>query len=206
MSARRPDAAAAQRLILTAPAGVDESRLGEALTAGDVAAVVFGSTDAGPIALAQGTGAAALVLSSVAGWSAIGGADGLHAVGTLADRLALLAGRDDKSPRGSEAGHDPENAARTVGAMALDKHEAMMLAEAGADYVWFGAGIDEPPARELASWWSALFEVPAVIYGPLACARQMVETGAEFIAIADAFDDGSPAAAVSGLSAMLVAR
>ena len=65
-------------------------------------------------------------------------------------------------PTTATAQHD-----MTVGVAAANRHEAMTLGEAGADYVWFGetATLLES-AAELACWWTRLFEVPAVLAGP----------------------------------------
>ena len=71
-----------------------------------------------------------------------------------------------------------------VGAGALHSHhDAMMKAEAGVDYVFFGA-LDAnaalPEEIDTARWWSETFEVPCVLYeaGPDAAG-----TGAEFAAL-----------------------
>ncbi len=72
------------------------------------------------------------------------------------------------------------------------RHLAMQAAEAGADYVAFGAfyptATKEPDASaeaDLLTWWSDLFEIPCVAIGGItpANARPLVEAGADFIAV-----------------------
>ena len=76
------------------------------------------------------------------------------------------------------------------------RHLAIEAAEAGADYVAFGAFFpsstkpeaDEQAPVELLSWWSELTEVPVVAIGgitPLNCAP-LVAAGADFLAVASA--------------------
>ena len=78
------------------------------------------------------------------------------------------------------------------------RHEAMEAAEAGADYVAFGAFFPtrtkEPRARadlELLSWWSAMMTVPCVAIGgitPENCGP-LVAAGADFLAVVSAVCD-----------------
>jgi thiamine-phosphate pyrophosphorylase len=119
----------------------------------------------------------ALLVDSHAEIAARAGADGAHLSGveTFAAALALL---------------KPD---RIAGAGGLhDRHDAMLAAETGADYVMFG----EPDRRgrrlsfedvqESLEWWAELVEIPCIGYaanpdevGPLA------RTGADFIALGD---------------------
>ncbi|MEM9222948.1 MAG: thiamine phosphate synthase [Pseudomonadota bacterium] len=175
-----------QRLILTAPDGVGGKRLAAALAAGDVAAVVI---DLGPLApeqvvAIQAGGAAALVAASA--WPAPHGADGLH---LAVDRVSQLRKR-------------PEGA--ICGAHAADRHGAMVIGEAGADYVWFDGAGDTQAACALGAWWSEMFEVPAVVAGPSDALAAMIGTRAEFVAMVDAFDGlGDEAALVNAANAAL---
>ncbi len=87
------------------------------------------------------------------------------------------------------------------------RHLAITAAEAGADYVAFGAfhasDTKEPPAiadPEILTWWSELMVVPCVAIGGItpANAGPLVAAGADFIAVSAAVwrhPDG-PAAAV----------
>ena len=130
----------------------------------------------------------AVLLDGHAGIVARAGADGAHLTGieAFAAALALL---------------KPE---RIAGAGGLrSRHDAMLAAETGADYVMFGEPQLFPPPRagegqgggrrpdfdetlERLSWWADLFEVACVGYaaspdeiGPLAA------TGADFIALGE---------------------
>jgi len=170
-----------QRLILTLPASLEAPRLQSALAAGDVAAVIVPADaprGAELVGTAQAAGAAALV--SDAEWPAPFGADGLHAADDIVKRLAAR----------------PEGA--MCGGVASARHEAMLVGEADADYVWFDGTTDLATACDLANWWQALFEVPAVAAGrcdaPTLAA--LIETRAEFIALVDVFGDGRDEAAL----------
>jgi thiamine-phosphate pyrophosphorylase len=80
-----------------------------------------------------------------------------------------------------------------VGAdVAISRHDAMSLAEAGADYIAFGAPAqlkDRARARErrddLVSWWGDIFEIPCValdVEEP-AEAERLARAGANFVAV-----------------------
>ena len=113
------------------------------------------------------------------------GADGVHLSPTADEDEARSRYAIARAALGSE---------RTVGASAgLSKHMAMVLGEIGADYVAFepdaGDG-DADAGAELAEWWSALFEVPAVALGieSAAEADRLASAGVEFVGVA--LDDG----------------
>ena len=82
---------------------------------------------------------------------------------------------------------------RTVGVTCHDsRHLAIEAAEAGADYVAFGAFFatttKEAPTHadaELLQWWSELMVVPSVAIGGITVqnARPLIEAGADFIAV-----------------------
>ena len=96
------------------------------------------------------------------------------------------------------------------------RHLAMEAAEAGADYVAFGAfyptGTKEAPTRAepaLLSWWSELMEVPCVAIGGITLdnARPLIEAGADFLAVSAGVwnhKDG-PAAAIARFNALFAA-
>ena len=72
------------------------------------------------------------------------------------------------------------------------RHDAMLLGEAGADYVAFGIPPhveDRATAQErqcdLVAWWSKIFEVPCVAFDVISAeqARQLSLDGADFIAV-----------------------
>jgi thiamine-phosphate pyrophosphorylase len=87
------------------------------------------------------------------------------------------------------------------------RHDAMLAAEQGADYVMFGEPADgRRPSFEAilerVAWWAELFEVPCVGFaaaldevGPLAAA------GADFVALGGIPDDAQAAAAAIAAAA-----
>ncbi|MBU1175229.1 MAG: thiamine phosphate synthase [Alphaproteobacteria bacterium] len=107
------------------------------------------------------------------------GADGVHVtlgIGAVKEALRLL---------------KPD---MIVGAGDLhSRHDAMLKAEAGVDYVFFGdieAGKAFPEDIDTAGWWAETFEVPCVLFeaGPDAAG-----TGAEFAALGPSvFAAGAP--------------
>lgn len=82
---------------------------------------------------------------------------------------------------------------RIVGVTCHDsRHLAMEAAEAGADYVAFGAffptAIKEAkgnPSPEILQWWSEIFTVPCVAIGGITPANcgPLVKAGADFLAV-----------------------
>lgn len=73
------------------------------------------------------------------------------------------------------------------------RHLAMEAAEAGADYVAFGAffssttkQVTTPAEVEIVEWWSSLMEVPCVAIGGITVenCRPLIEAGADFLAVA----------------------
>jgi thiamine-phosphate pyrophosphorylase len=178
----------APRLYLVTPA-IGETKafadaLAAALGAADVAAVLLRLKPAAERDLinvvkalapvVQQTGAA-LMLDGHADIAARAGADGAHLTGIEAFGAALPSLKP----------------ARIAGCGGLKtRHDAMLAAEQGADYVMFGepeTGGDRPSFGaivERLEWWSELFQIPCVGFaasmdeiGPLA------KTGAEFVAV-----------------------
>lgn len=91
------------------------------------------------------------------------------------------------------------------------RHLAMEAAEAGADYVAFGAfyptTTKEAKTRaepEILSWWQELMEAPCVAIGGITVenARPLVEAGADFLAVASGvWDHGQgPEAAIKAFN------
>ena len=127
------------------------------------------------------------------------GADGVH-VGqedaTYADARALL------GPK------------RIVGVTCHNsRHLAIEAAEAGADYVAFGAfyptATKEPKTRaepDILQWWSELMVVPSVAIGGITVenAPPLIEAGADFLAVASGVWDypEGPEAAVKAFNAL----
>jgi thiamine-phosphate pyrophosphorylase len=69
------------------------------------------------------------------------------------------------------------------------RHEAMVAAESGADYVMFGdnARPSLEALIERVSWWADVFEIPCVAYAAtLDEISPLVDAGADFVAIGDA--------------------
>jgi thiamine-phosphate pyrophosphorylase len=188
------------RLTLVTPRLADTTALaaplGAALEAGDVAAVLVRLAPADERTLINRVKAlapvvqnrdAALIIEDRADLVARAGADGVHLVGLtgFAEALERL---------------KPE---RMVGVGGLaSRHDAMVAAERGADYVMFGEP-DRSGARpgfaaveERVAWWAEVFEIPCVGYAaspdevaPLAIA------GADFVALGDwLWQDGSDVA------------
>jgi thiamine-phosphate pyrophosphorylase len=103
----------------------------------------------------------------------------------------------------------------TVGVTCHDsRHLAMEAAEAGADYVAFGAFFDtatkQPKTRatlDLLTWWSQVFEIPCVAIGGITAenCRELIEAGADFLAVSAGvwqYKDG-PAEAVKRFNAIM---
>ena len=179
-----------QRLYLVTPPISDPApfagALERALGASDIAAVLLRLADDGERALIERTRRiaavvqprdVALVVDNRPEIVARAGADGAHLSGVakFAAALALL---------------KPE---RIAGAGGLrSRHDAMLVGEAGADYVMFGEpdrngrrpGFEE--LQERLTWWADLFEIPCVAY---AAGKDEVaplsRTGADFIALGD---------------------
>ncbi|MGB6504964.1 MAG: thiamine phosphate synthase [Xanthobacteraceae bacterium] len=184
----------APRLYLITPPVADPMafapELAAAFGSGDVAAVLLRLAEADERTLINRVKTiaetvqrrdAALILDGRPGIVARAGADGAHLTGTDAFAAALPFLKPD----------------RIAGAGGLQsRHDAMLAAETGADYVMFG----EPPvpgnrrgARmpfdevlERLLWWAELFEIPCVGY---AASRDEIapiaQTGADFIALGE---------------------
>jgi thiamine-phosphate pyrophosphorylase len=195
---RRP----APRLYLVTPtvddAGAQARALTLALGAGDIAAVLLRLPPAGerdlinhikviaPVVQGQN---AALLLDGRADIVARAGADGAHLTGFEAFSEA-------------RGGLQP---ARIAGVGSLEtRHDAMLAAEAGADYVMFGEpGVDgHRPAFagivERVAWWSEVFEIPCVGYAAdLEEVTALALAGADFVALGDfVWNHGSDPAAI----------
>lgn len=178
------------RLYLVTPAAADIAQLKfdllAALDSADIAAVLLRLPDEDDRALINRIKAlaptvqraeAALILDGHPAIVARGGADGAHLRSITEFDEAVDALKPD----------------RIAGAGGLStRHDAMIAAERGADYVMFGEpdAAGERPAlpaiAERVSWWAEVFEAPCVAYaaslddiGPLA------EAGADFIALGD---------------------
>jgi thiamine-phosphate pyrophosphorylase len=201
----------APRLYLVTPEVADARsfarELSAALAAADVAAVLLRLKSSDERTLINRVKAlaplvqrheSALVLDGHPEIVARGGADGAHLRGIGAFEEA----RDRLKPD------------RIAGCGGLrTRHDAMVVAEHGADYVLFG----EPDVDgrrpsfdaivERVAWWAEVFEVPCVGY---AANREeiarLAEAGADFVAVGDFVwaDARGAAAAVADAAALLV--
>jgi thiamine-phosphate pyrophosphorylase len=199
----------APRLYLVAPrdpVGLAD-RLTDALDAADIAAVLLRlpETDerdrinhAKAIAPTVQNKGAALLLDGFAELAARAGADGAHLTGIDALQAALATLKP----------------ARIAGCGGLaTRHDAMLVAEAGADYVMFG----EPDAAgrrpsfdaitERVAWWAELFQVPCVGFAAsLDEVEPLAAAGADFVAIDCVFAGaGTTSAAVADAARRLAA-
>jgi len=197
------------RLYLVTPplaASVLAATLAQALEAADVAAVLARPPAAGETNLiewvqaiapaAQNRGVALLLDGHPEGVEPAG-ADGAHVAGLAAFDTALPL----LKPR------------YIVGCGGLSsRHDAMLAAERGADYVMFGEP-DRDGRRpafaavlDRVAWWAELFEVPCVGWAMnLDEIAALAAAGADFVAIADAVwaDPRDPGSAVSAAVAQL---
>jgi thiamine-phosphate pyrophosphorylase len=178
----------APRLYLATPPVEDAAAFGKilsaALDAADIAAVLLRIAPAderttinrikalAPIVQRKGV---ALVLDGNPEIVAHGGADGAHLSGIETFTAAL----DGLKP------------ARIAGCGGLfTRHDAMLAAERGADYVLFGEPGPERAAfesiLERIAWWAEVFEIPCVGFaaGPDEIAP-LVAAGADFVALSD---------------------
>jgi len=180
-------------------------KLAEALATGEVASVLLWLADDRegvwqatvtallPVCHAQGV---PLILGGDDGRAARLGADGIHLEASAAE------------VRAAQKAHAPR---LMVGAGGLaSRHEAMLAAESGVDYVFFGSA---DPARErpiaattvldLAEWCSELFQIPCVAHADsVEEAVALGVAGADFIAAGALVwnDPAGPAAAVKALA------
>lgn len=204
------------RLYLITPQRIDDLAafghvLAQALDAGDVAAlqirlkdvddeVIAAAVDAlSPIAQARGV---AVILNDRPDLAARLGCDGVHV------------GQDDMPYAQARKLVGPD---RMVGVTCHDsRHLGMEAAEAGADYVAFGAffptATKDAPTRaepEILTIWQETMEVPCVAIGGIAVstARELAKAGADFLAVSAGVwnHPEGPAAAVRAFNAEIAA-
>ena len=187
---KQADPRPAPRLYLVTPPVADaqafSTQLAAAMGVGDVAAVLLRLADADertqinrakalcPVVQDKG---AALLLDGHPDLVARAGTDGAHLTG-IADFTAAL---EQLKPE------------RIVGVGGLvTRHDAMVAAEAGADYVMFGepgAAGERPDfdaIEERVAWWAEVFEAPCVAYAEAdEEVAPLVKAGADFVALGD---------------------
>ncbi len=162
-------------------------RLKAALDAADIASVLIVAAQgraldanaAKPLVEAAQRGGAAVLLAGDARLARALGADGVHLAGvTRSRRQAYTRGARHPGARGV-VGIDP----------GISRHEAMSLAEAGADYMASARRrISRTATRralrrnELVAWWAEIFQVPCVALDAETAeeAQALAEAGARF--------------------------
>lgn len=201
------------RLYLVTPAAADIASLKldllAALNSADIAAVLLRLPDEDDRSLINRVKAlaptvqradAALILDGHPAVVARGGADGAHLRSITEFEEAVDALKPD----------------RIAGAGGLStRHDAMIAAERGADYVMFGEpnGAEERPSLqaivERVSWWAEVFEAPCVAYaGSFDEIAPLAQAGADFVALGDFIfaDARGVAAAVADAASRLKAH
>jgi len=181
------DAAAFARLLEPALAAADIAAVLLRLPPEDEAELVGRIELLAPIVARAG---AALVLEGHADLVARSGADGAHLTGVHA-----LEGAVKRLKPGRIAG---------AGGMTT-RHDAMLAAEADADYILFGEpdlNGERPSLSAIAdrvSWWAEVFELPCVAYATgLEEVGALAAAGADFVAVDLVWNDArGPAAAVA---------
>ena len=183
------------------------ARCAEALDATSAATLIVRAPDGA--AIDAKAASALVVMAQQKGVAALIQDDWRTARTLAADGVHVTARADiDDAYRAARAGLDP---GAIVGVDAgSSRHDAMMLGEAGADYVAFARqGEDEDEDAEadhvdLVVWWAQLFVVPVVAFGIETAeqARRMAEARADFIA-APIPPEGDVSAWASGLRAAL---
>ncbi len=199
--------------LITPPVGDGDTfapSLAAALDAGDVAAVLLRLQDSDERTLVNRTKAIAavvrrrdiaLLVNGRADIAIRAGADGAHLTGIAALTAALGALKPD----------------RIAGAGGLrSRHDAMLAAEAGADYVLFGepdrsggqGGQGNRPAfdtvLERIAWWAELFQPPCVGYAAnLDEVGALAQAGPDFIALGDWVWREAPADSVAAAAGRL---
>jgi thiamine-phosphate pyrophosphorylase len=187
---RKPEPRPKPRLYLITPPIAEpsafSSQLRSAIDAGDIAAILLQLAEADErtqinrikaVSEAVQAHGVALLVDGHFDMVARAGADGTHITGVAAFSEAINRLK-------------PE---RIVGAGGLaSRHDAMFVAEHGADYVMFG----EPDRHrkcpsfaaviERISWWAELFEVPCIGYAPsIEDVALVARAGADFVALGD---------------------
>ncbi len=213
MSDARRDAPRCRLYLITPPAldpGAFKDQLAAALDAGDVSCIQLRLKDVPddqikracevllPVAQARGV---AFLMNDRPDLAAELGCDGVHV------------GQEDASYAQARAALGPE---RIVGVTChASRHLAIEAADAGADYVAFGAFFptatkDAPKGRaeiELLRWWSEIMTVPVVAIGGITAENcgPLVEAGADFLAVVAGVwgYPGGPAAGVKALNSAI---
>lgn len=137
------------------------------------------------VSAAQGRDLACLIKDDVALAKNVG-ADGVH----IPADPAIFA--DARRRLGGDA---------TIGAdCGLNRHDAMVIAEMGADYVAFGPNLtavarNGDERAELIAWWSEIFVIPCIAWDVSTAeeAATLAALGADFLALPQSFWEGENA-------------
>jgi thiamine-phosphate pyrophosphorylase len=200
------------RIVLIAPPGAESadfaSRLGDALSGGDVASLILPPYQMGDAAfqqfaervvpLTQDRGAAVVI----GGDSRIAGrvhADGIHVEGGKVALADMIDRMQDKIMVGAGG--------------AKTRDEALGLGEERPDYLFFGRfGYDTQPAAHhrnltLGRWWAEMIEIPCIVLAgsSIESVESVAATGAEFVGLSSAvFAEGvDPAEAIAHANRLL---
>jgi thiamine-phosphate pyrophosphorylase len=163
------------------PSAMREAQLARALEDTDAACVLLSVDDqaadedhlAALVDLVQARGLACLI----------------HKDAALAERLGADGVHIDADPSIYAQARQRLGEGASIGAgCGLNRHDAMLLAELGVDYVAFGTesgtidAIDE--LAELIAWWSEIFVVPCVAWNvdSASDAAKLAALGADFVA------------------------
>jgi thiamine-phosphate pyrophosphorylase len=200
------------RLCLVTPPAYEAdafaARLANALAAGDVASLIITAPVNDPgglqraaealMPVAEARGVASLIHNDtrVAGRTK---ADGVHIDSGAADVTTALESLRNKKIVGAGG--------------ARGRDEALEMGEAEPDYLFFGrldgdsADAIFPRSLELASWWSSVTIIPAIVMGgrALASVEEATANGIEFVALSAAVWDHpeGPGAAVANVAERL---
>lgn len=98
-----------------------------------------------------------------------------------------------------------------IGTHCASRHDAMVLAELGTDYVAFTTQMQsmtrsDDPLSDLVAWWSETFEIPCVAWnvGNAEEAAQALRSGADFVGITKkCFETADGAATLAEIAAAL---
>ena len=181
MAEMKPGCRLYLQLPMQQPSAALSSRLAHAIASTDTACVLLcpdrsplDDSTANLVDFVQGRGLACLVAEDAASASRLK-ADGVHL---------------EADPARYTEARELLGAGANIGAACgLNRHDAMLLAEMGADYVAFDAAdasdtgaIDR--RAELISWWSEIFVVPCVAWNIAGAeeAAQCAALGADFVA------------------------
>ncbi len=198
------------RLCLVTPSAIEAAafaqKLADALSGGDVASLIITAPD--PDALADAANRL-VPIAAERGVAALIHNDREVAKSARADGLHVDSGTVDLA--GAVEALRPKH---IVGAGGVtSRHEAMTAGELNPDYVFFGRLDGDtgpeifPKALDLATWWSSMFVIPALVMGgnALASVREAASASIEFVALRTAVWEHpeGPAAAVAEANRLL---